>query len=456
MFFIRMMVCLQSLGVTLGDQGKYGQARFGREVREKYFQFRKGFLNFNHGGFGATPLPVRLAQNKFTDDMEAEPTQWLDPAWAEGGHHGYVDEINKVRPRLAEMAGAKSAQEIAFVENASNGLNAVLRSMLWQTGDVLLLTDAAYAVMPNTARFLTRQYGVRVVTVPINYPVAGDEAYLAPLRATLAQPDVADHIRLAVFPHISSLPNVVLPVVQLAKVVKAANPNALIMIDGAHAFGQIHLNISRDLEPVGVDYYIMDGHKWLMAPHGSGALWASPRAQAPLVPVVISSEEIAHLPFPQRFDYVGTRDYTPWCAMGAALDFRNDALGGDEVLMKYIHDLAIWGAKYMADTFKTQLMAPANMTAAIFNVQLPIPPSWSQESRSACELSVRERLRDDFNMQVIQVSYTQAGIRIGCQNCSWTRVASQVYLERADFVSLTEAILKIISDCKPHAHSIVV
>ena len=34
----------------------------------------------------------------------------------------------------------------------------------------------------------------------------------------------------------------------------------------------------------------------------------------------LGSQEIAHLPFPQRFDYVGTRDYTPWCAMGAALD----------------------------------------------------------------------------------------------------------------------------------------
>jgi len=71
---------------------------------------------------------------------------------------------------------------------------------------------------------------------------------------------------------------------------------------------------------------VTDGHKWLMAPKGSGALWASRSLQDILEPVIISSDNAPSTKFQDRFDYIGTRDYTSWCAMGAALDFR-DMLG---------------------------------------------------------------------------------------------------------------------------------
>lgn len=47
---------------------------------------RHGFLNFNHGGFGATPRPVRQAQSGFTDQQEAQPTAWF----ASGGQDVYA------------------------------------------------------------------------------------------------------------------------------------------------------------------------------------------------------------------------------------------------------------------------------------------------------------------------------------------------------------------------------
>lgn len=74
-----------------------------------------------------------------------------------------------------------------------------------------------------------------------------------------------------------------------------------------------------------------DGHKWLMAPKGSGALWASRSIQDILEPAIISSDNAPTTKFQDRFDYIGTRDYTSWCAMGAALDFREmlGAAGGN-------------------------------------------------------------------------------------------------------------------------------
>ena len=56
------------------------------------------------------------------------------------------------------------------------------------------------------------------------------------------------------------------------------------IIDGAHAPGQIGLN----LPEIEADFYIGACHKWLSAPKGSGFLYARPDAQKWLTPVVIS------------------------------------------------------------------------------------------------------------------------------------------------------------------------
>ena len=62
-------------------------------------------------------------------------------------------------------------------------------------------------------------------------------------------------------------------------------------------------------------------------------------------PAIISSDNSPATKFQERFDYIGTRDYTSWCAMGAALDFRKMVgavdvivfcLGGGGVYMNYL------------------------------------------------------------------------------------------------------------------------
>ena len=55
-------------------------------------------------------------------------------------------------------------------------------------------------------------------------------------------------------------------------------------VDGAHAPGMLTL----DVPAIGADWYVGNCHKWLMAPKGSGFLWASRSAQPELHPLVIS------------------------------------------------------------------------------------------------------------------------------------------------------------------------
>ena len=58
-----------------------------------------------------------------------------------------------------------------------------------------------------------------------------------------------------------------------------------VLIDGAHALGQLDLNLSSLGD---VDYYVSNAHKWLSAPKGSAFMYVHKKHQASTKPLVIS------------------------------------------------------------------------------------------------------------------------------------------------------------------------
>ena len=54
--------------------------------------------------------------------------------------------------------------------------------------------------------------------------------------------------------------------------VKSMVPSAAVLVDGAHALGHIHVDLS-ELAGAGVDFWLGNGHKWLYSPKGSCVLW---------------------------------------------------------------------------------------------------------------------------------------------------------------------------------------
>src|SRR6059058_5153917 len=94
----------------------------------------------NHGSFGATPIAVLAKQDEYRTQLEREPVRFmvreLEPL------------LDEARRTLAAFLGAEEAG-LAFVSNATAGVNAVLRSLDLDQHDELLVTTHEYNASRN-------------------------------------------------------------------------------------------------------------------------------------------------------------------------------------------------------------------------------------------------------------------------------------------------------------------
>ncbi|MEX2188270.1 MAG: hypothetical protein WD875_15795, partial [Pirellulales bacterium] len=94
--------------------------------------FRPGVTYLNHGSFGPASAAVRAAQAEWQRRLQSNPMDF------------YVREYEaayfSARDRLAAFVGAAAAN-LAFVENATYGMNVVAHSFPLIRSDEVLLTD---------------------------------------------------------------------------------------------------------------------------------------------------------------------------------------------------------------------------------------------------------------------------------------------------------------------------
>src|ERR1700761_3867428 len=149
-----------------------------------------GFIYLNHGAFGACPKPVLEAQSEWRARLERQPVQFL------------VRELEShwdaARAELAQFVGANS-DDLVFVENSTTGVNTVLRSLTFQPGDELLVTNQEYNACRNALDFVAQRSGAKVVVANIPFPLRNEDEVVAPILA-----QVNKNTKLALIDHVVS------------------------------------------------------------------------------------------------------------------------------------------------------------------------------------------------------------------------------------------------------------
>ncbi|MGH7124008.1 MAG: aminotransferase class V-fold PLP-dependent enzyme [Stellaceae bacterium] len=362
----------------------------------------RGLVNLNHGSFGSTPLVVMAAQDAWRHRIESNPTKFMS---------------RESRPLLREAAQKVAAElgaegdDLVFSENATSAANAVLRSLDFMPGDEILITSLGYPAIRNAALYVASRAGARVVEVEISMPVRGPDDIVSAVEARLG-----DRTRLAIFDHICSHSALVLPVERLTQVSHRAG--AAVLIDGAHVPGQLPL----DLAGLGVEYYVANLHKWLMAPRGTGFLWARRDLQPALHPLTISHGY--QKGFIAEFDWTGTKELAGWLSAPDGIAFFH-RMGGAR-LMARNRELAHAMARMLSEAWKTPLGGPLEMFAAMAVIALPNAGPATAER--ATELRVQ--LAEQHNIE--------AAVNVS-DGRLWVRIMAQAYNEPEDYERLRRA-----------------
>jgi isopenicillin-N epimerase len=381
----------------------------------------RGVIFLNHGSFGACPSEVLRHQAALRDEMEAEPVRFLS--------RELDDRLDPARQALAAFVGA-DAEDLAFVVNATSGVNAVVRSLAFSAGDELLTTDHAYNACKNALEYVAGRSGARVVIAKIPFPVASPDEVV---DAVLAK--VTPRTRLALLDHVTSPTALVLPIERL--IAELSGRGVEVMVDGAHAPGMVPL----DLRTLGATYYSGNCHKWICAPKGSGFLWVRRDRHAAIHPLTISHGANAVRPgrarFRLEFDWTGTSDPTAWLTVPKAIDYMGSLIaGGWPALMARNRELALEARRLLCETVGTPPPCPDEMVGSIASIRLPDGPTTEVFWRHPDPL--QRRLFDGWGIEVPIMSWPAAPRRL-------VRVSAQLYNSRDHYTRLAEALAKELS-----------
>jgi isopenicillin-N epimerase len=314
----------------------------------------------NHGSFGACPAAVLELQSELRRQMELEPVDFLSAA--------LPARLNVARDAVAGFLGAEAA-DLAFVANATAGVNAILRSLTFERGDELLITNHTYAACRKTVEFVAARTGAQVVVANLPFPVHDEESIV---QAVLAR--VSPRTRVALMDHVTSPTALVLPLARLIKELQARGIDTL--VDGAHAPGMVPLALSA----LGAAYYTGNAHKWLCAPKGAAFLHVRRDRQAALHPTVISHGYNAG--FLAEFDWTGTFDPTPWLCIPESIRFIASLLpGGWPAVMASNRDLTVRARALLLRAFDLAPPCPETMIGSMASVPLPPPSPGSPAAR---------------------------------------------------------------------------
>jgi isopenicillin-N epimerase len=365
-------------------------------------------IYLNHGSFGATPRPVFETYQNFQRELERQPVEFLG--------REFQARMASAREALARYLGTAS-KDIVFVTNATTGLNIIARSLSLGSGDDVLASDHEYGAMDRTWRFLAQKNGFNYVRNPIHVPVQSSKQLVEQIWR-----GVTKNTRVIFISHITSPTSIIFPIQKIC--VEARKKGILTVIDGAHAPGQIPLN----LHELGADFYVGNLHKWLCAPKGSGFLYAHQERQALLSPLIVSwgweSEKPSSSTFIDYHEWQGTRDPAAFLAVPEAIHFQ-EIYRWDDV-RRTCHELAYFAQITLSELTGIPPLSSPELFAQMVSVILP----------DVDVESFQKRLLDEFHIEIPVFKWNKRTIM---------RVSVQGYNARSDIDQLINAIHQIMT-----------
>jgi isopenicillin-N epimerase len=350
------------------------------------------------------------------------------------------------------MLGGDSGSYV-FLPNATTAVTTVLENVAaglggqapLGPGDEILMTTHEYPACRFNVHRTADRCGAKAVEVafptPTTHasPITGDDIF----RAVMA--GVTGRTRLVMLSHITSSSGAVVPIRRIAD--ELGNRGIRLLIDGAHGPGAIDF----DLPALGGAFYTANCHKWLSAPKGVALLWVHPDLHAGFRPMVLSND--AHTPAGKHgrsrltleFDYIGTDDYTPMCAVADAVRAFPDIAGtGRAEICARNRELVLRGRSILCDRLGLGPAYADELTGPMVTLLLPRMGEADRARHEARPSIFHDSLQDALlanhrvQVPIWRFGAKKKGDPFDGQRC--VRISAQLYNSEAQYAHLAEAL----------------
>jgi selenocysteine lyase/cysteine desulfurase len=198
------------------------------------------------GSFGTYPRVVRDIFRLFQDQAEARPDQFI--------RYDYPKALDKSRAAMAKFLNVP-VETVAFVPNASTGINTVMRNLVFNPKDKIVYFATIYGACGKTVSYITETTLAEAIKIEYTYPVSDDWLVDEFKRVVRQEHEAGNTVKVAIIDSVVSQPGVRVPFERLTAACKELG--VLSCIDGAHGVGHVNL----DLGKLDCDFFVSNCHK---------------------------------------------------------------------------------------------------------------------------------------------------------------------------------------------------
>lgn len=375
----------------------------------------------NHGSFGATPKVIIDEQRRWQDIMEKEPVRFFEEI--------VPDALIESRKAIAKLVNCHY-DDLALIENATTGVNTILRSLEFNPGDEILVPTHAYQACKNAIDYVAKKWSAVVVICEIPFQDVTEDIILNKVLSC-----VSENTKLALIDTVTSPTGFKMPFKKLVKELESKGIN--VILDAAHGIGMIPL----DLDGIGASYTTSNCHKWLCSPKGVAFLHVRKDLQENIRPLVISHGMSFPLNgttrFRNEFDWTGTRDVSAWCVVPFLIDTLENLIeGGLKTIMSKNHDLVIKGRNIICEKLNIKPPCPDEMITCIASLKLPLGDEKSIPLHEPDPLHIK--LLEEYNIQVPVWYWPNPEGR-------YIRISAQIYNHESEYEYLAESLFELLN-----------
>jgi len=220
----------------------------------RFFPIVKNKVYLNHAATSPISIKVKEALDAhYSTRMNKKPGNW---------EHS-MEVASELRTMFARMINAESGDRIAFTRNTTHGLNIIASGLNWGKDDEILIPEKEFPANVFPFKNLEKQ-GLKIKFLPS--PEGG-------LEPETLQSNITKKTRLLTLSFVEFLSGYKHNMEAIGRICR--DEDIIFIVDSIQGLGAIPL----DVKKFHIDGLANGGHKWLMAPPGTGFLYITRRLQ---------------------------------------------------------------------------------------------------------------------------------------------------------------------------------